>query len=135
MGGCRPAETADFVLALAGEGAEAGKLADALAARYPEDTLLHGRAIAWIRAATGLARGRGQEAIDHLAASKSYDRREATSHHLRGLAYLQLKLAPEAREAFQTIIDRPEIGQLAIEHPLARLGKARAARAEYETVK
>jgi len=119
-------ETAAFVLALSGDEAEASKLAGALAARYPEDTLLHARSLAWIRAATALARGRGQEAIDHLAASKSYDRGEITSHYLRGLAYLQLKSAPEALAAFQTIIDRPQIDQFSIVHPLARLGKARA---------
>jgi serine/threonine protein kinase/tetratricopeptide (TPR) repeat protein len=118
---------ATFPLALAGEEAEAGKLADALAARYPENTFLHARDLAWIHAATELARGRGQEAIDHLAASKPYDRAEVTSHYLRGLAYLKLKSAPEALAAFQTIIDRPQIDQFSIVHPLARLGKARAA--------
>ena len=70
---------------------------------------------------------RGQEAIDHLAASKPYDRGEVTSHYLRGLACLQLKAAPDALAAFQTIIDRPQIDQFSIVHPLARLGKARAA--------
>jgi tetratricopeptide (TPR) repeat protein len=120
-------ETVAFVLALGGEGAEAERLAGALAARYPEDTLLHARSIAWVRSATGLARARGQEAIDHLAASKPYDRGEITSHYLRGLAYLQLKSAPEALAAFQVIIDRPQIDQFSVMHPLARLGRARAA--------
>ncbi len=119
--------TAALVLALAGEGAETEMLAGALAARYPQDTLLHARTLAWIRAANELARGRAQEAIDHLAASKPYDRGEVTSHYLRGLAYLQLKSAPEALAAFKTIIDRPQIDQFSIVHPLARLGKARAA--------
>jgi serine/threonine protein kinase/tetratricopeptide (TPR) repeat protein len=119
--------TAAFVLALAGEVAEAGKLADALAAQSPEHTLLHARDLAWIRAATELARGRGQEAIAHLAASKPYDRGEVESHYLRGLAYLQLKSAPEALAAFQVIVDRPQVDQFSVMHPLARLGRARAA--------
>ncbi len=33
------------------KGAEAEKVAGALAARYPENTLLHARGLAWIRAA------------------------------------------------------------------------------------
>jgi tetratricopeptide (TPR) repeat protein len=118
---------AAFVLALAGEGAEAGRLADALAAQSPEHTLLHARDLARIRAATELARGREQEAIGHLAASKPYDRGEVTSHYLRGLAYLQLRSPADALVAFQTVIERPQIDQFAIEHPLARLGEARAA--------
>jgi hypothetical protein len=99
----------------------------ALAARSPEDTRLHARGLGWIRAATELARGRGQEAIEHLAASKPHDRGEITSQYLRGLAHLQLRSASEALPALQTIIERPQIDQFAIEHPLARLGKARAA--------
>jgi serine/threonine protein kinase len=114
-------------LAPAGEGAEAEKLANALAARYPENTLLHARNLAWIRAANELERGRGREALDHLGASKPYDRGEVTSHYLRGRAYLQLKSAPDALAAFQTIIDRPQIDQFSIVHSLARLGKARAS--------
>ena len=119
--------TAAFALALAGEGVEAGKTEKALAARFPEDTLVHARALARIRAAAALARRRGQEAVDHLAASKPYDRGEVTSHYLRGLAYLQLQSAPEALASFQTVIDRPQIDQFSIVHPLARLGRARAA--------
>ena len=37
-----------------------------------------------------------------------------------------MKSAPEALAAFQVIIDRPQIDQFSIVHPLARLGKARA---------
>ncbi len=120
-------ETAAFVLALTGEEAAAEKLAGTLAAQRPQDTLLHARSLAWIHAAAALMRGGAQEAIDQLAASKPYDRTEVISHYLRGLAYLQLKSPLEAQAAFKTIIDRPQIDQFSIVHPLALLGRARAA--------
>jgi serine/threonine protein kinase/Flp pilus assembly protein TadD len=120
-------EAAAFALALAGDDAWAEKLASELASAYPTETLLNARGIAWIRAAVEYARGRSRQAIDHLGASRPYERAELMSHYLRGLAYLQMRSATEAGAEFQKVIDRPTIIQFSIVHPLARLGKARAA--------
>lgn len=120
-------EAAGLVLALAGEGAEAERLAAELASGYSTVTLLHARAIPWIRAAVEYARGRSQQAIDHLGASRPYERAELMSHYVRGFAYLQMRSAAEAGAEFQKVIDRPTINQFSTLHPLARSGKSRAA--------
>lgn len=120
-------EAAAFALALAGETGEAERLAAELAAAYPDMTLLHARSVPRIRAAAAYARGHWQEAIDALGPSKPYEGGEVFSQYFRGLAYLRLGSASEALAAFQSVIDRPYLAQFAISHPLARLGKARAA--------
>lgn len=65
---------------------------------------------------------------------KAEDRRRHRSVALKFLpdefardAHALERFEREAVAAFQTIIDRPQIDQFSIVHPLARLGKARAA--------
>ena len=118
---------AAMALALAGEPDQAEKLAEELASGSATSTMLHARNVPQIRATAEYARRNPGKAIEYLRACVPFDRGEITSHYLRGLAYLQMRSAPEALAAFQTIIDRPQTEQFSILHPLARLGKARAA--------
>ncbi len=119
--------TAAMALAMAGETAMAEQLAVGLESSSRTNTILHARTLPWIRACIEYGRDNPLKAIESLVPAGSFERAEITSLYLRGLSYLKVRSAPEAKAEFQKIIDRRAIDQFSILHPLAHLGKARAA--------
>jgi tetratricopeptide (TPR) repeat protein/tRNA A-37 threonylcarbamoyl transferase component Bud32 len=122
-----PLGSAALVLVLAGDTRQAESIADHLARDFPANTLLNALTISSIRAAAELGRDNPGKAIQLLEAARPYDRENLRVAYLRGLAYLRAKSAGEAAAEFQRIIDRRTLDPFWIMHPLAHLGKARAA--------
>jgi tetratricopeptide (TPR) repeat protein len=113
-----------LALALAGDAPGARAIADGAASRFPEDTLLNKHSLPIVYAAIELQRGRPLQAIELLRPAEPYEL--ATAPFVRGLAYLRAGAGAEAVTEFQKIVSRPFIQPLLPEHPLARLGLARA---------
>jgi eukaryotic-like serine/threonine-protein kinase len=122
-----------IALGLTGD-SEAGRLAEDLRKRFPEDTALNYNLLPSVRAAIALSNGDAAKAIDALSISSPYElgvtAQEADfvlySVYLRGLAYLAAKQGPAATSEFQKIIDHPG---LVVNEPigaLAHLGLGRA---------
>ncbi|HEV2387594.1 MAG TPA: protein kinase [Candidatus Acidoferrales bacterium] len=124
-----PAVQAVTALALAGDTAQAEKLADALAQKWPDDTELNGIQLPVIHALLALARNQSGQALSILRSSQQYQLSPAGPLpylYVRGLADLQAKDAKGAVSDFQTILDHRGLFPLAPFYPLARLGLARA---------
>jgi eukaryotic-like serine/threonine-protein kinase len=122
-----------IALGLSGD-SEAGRLAEDLGKRYPEDTALNYNLLPSIRAAIALDNGDAAKAIAALAVSSPHELGVTTqeadfilySVYFRGLAYLAAKQGPAATAEFQKIIDHPG---LIVNEPigaLAYLGLGRA---------
>lgn len=121
------AADAAFVLALT-----TGDLATmtALAAEHPQDVLLADLWMPLARGVAALGAGRASDAIEPLRAMQRFDLGDYAflrgSFHL-GEAYLALKDAGQAQQAFQRVIDRRGIVPNQSLFALAHLGHARAA--------
>ena len=115
-----------IILALTGDPARAQEVADELAKRYPTDTLMNEHDLPSIRAAIAISRNDGTAAEAALRPAQRYSKTTIIPSYLRGLAYLQTKQGKEAAAEFQQIIDHRGVFALAIIHPMARLGLARA---------
>jgi tetratricopeptide (TPR) repeat protein/predicted Ser/Thr protein kinase len=120
-----------IALGLAGDSAQATRLADDLGKRFPEDTIVQFNYLPTIRAV--LARDAGK-AIEALAAAAPYEL-GATSQtvnftlypiYLRGDAYLAVNQGAAAAAEFQKIIDRPG---LVVNEPIGALAHLQLARA------
>jgi tetratricopeptide (TPR) repeat protein len=140
---------AAVALALCGEAARAQQIADDMAKRFPQDTLIHAMFRPGVLASTELARNNARRAVEWLEPSRRY---EAGSYgflwpaYLRGLAHLQLRAGPAASQEFQKLRDRKGFvmrNNVAPPLSLAQLGLARAlaltddtakARQAYETL-
>ncbi len=137
---------AAMAYALSGDIARAQALADDLAKRFPEDTVLQYLYLPTIRAEIELAHGSPSKAIDILQASAPYELGEPQSPetplwpvYFRGMAYLASHDGASAEVEFQKILDHPgiilnlSIGSLAhlelgrAEALQGNKGKARAA--------
>jgi serine/threonine protein kinase/tetratricopeptide (TPR) repeat protein len=125
-----------LALARAGDSAQAAKMADELAKRYPEDTLVNNYWLPSIRATIELGRNNEDKAIEILQATVPYELGiptpnstvGATLHpiYVRGQAYLKLRQGKEAAAEFQKILDHRTIVVNFITGALAHLGLARA---------
>jgi tetratricopeptide (TPR) repeat protein len=119
---------------LAGESAQAERLAGELGKNFKEDTIVHSEYLPMIAAALALHHGDGQRAIDTLAASAPYELGQTNSTftfalypiYLRGEAYLAAKHGAEAAGEFQKILDRASLVGNAPIGALAHLGLGRA---------
>jgi DNA-binding winged helix-turn-helix (wHTH) protein/tetratricopeptide (TPR) repeat protein len=138
-----------IALALAGSSAEALRLSDELAKRFPEDTVVQYNSLPAIRAAVALERGDSAKAIEVLATSTPYELGQTAQQvtfvlypvYLRGEAYLAAKEGGSAKGEFEKIIDHPGLVQNELIGSLAHLGLGRAyvvagdkekARVEYQ---
>jgi eukaryotic-like serine/threonine-protein kinase len=119
-----------FALALCGEVAEAQKLADELAKRYPKATTVNAVFLPLIQAAIELHRGNADRAVQLLEAATRYENAVGWwPTYLRGQAYLRLNQGGAAAAEFQKILDHPGWGPYpySIFYAPAHLGRARAA--------
>jgi eukaryotic-like serine/threonine-protein kinase len=132
-----------LALALSNNRRQAEKLADDLATRFPENTLLQSVALPTIRAAVALDEGNPSSAVDSLQAAAPYELSSSPFGavlwlrpvYLRGAAYLAARQGAQAAAEYQKILDRPAI---VLNDPigvLAHLGLARAYALQGDTAK
>src|SRR5271155_342985 len=137
-------------LALAGDSERAQTLADNLAQRYPEDTIVQFTYLPTLRAQIALNRNDGTKAIETLKVAAPYELGVVSDNsfstnlypvYVRGQAYLAAHQGERAAEEFQTILDRrgvvfdAPIGALAhvgLGRSYALAGDAAKARAAYD---
>jgi serine/threonine protein kinase len=132
-----------ITLGLAGDSAQAERLAADLAKRYPQDTTQQFNYLPTIRAAIALHSGDGARAVAALAASSPYELAQTNTSftislypvYLRGQAYVAAKQGPAAVIEFQKILDHSGVvGNQSI-GSLAHLGLARAYALSGDTAK
>ncbi|MBI3665968.1 MAG: hypothetical protein HY236_07045, partial [Acidobacteria bacterium] len=127
---------AALALALAGDSAQAQKIIDELARRYPSDTLLNAVSLPTAHAAAEIHRGAAEKAAELLRPATPYDLSNAFGGmpvYLRGQGYLRARAGAEAAAQFQKILDHR--GALPFLYPLAHLGAARAWELAGDTAK
>jgi eukaryotic-like serine/threonine-protein kinase len=125
---------AAIALADSGESAEALRVADDLARKYPEDTIVHVNFSPDIRAAVALKANHADKAIEELLPSVPYELGSPDLGldfalypvYFRGQAYLMKKDGKAAAAEFQKILDHPGVVQNEIIAALAHLGLGRA---------
>jgi eukaryotic-like serine/threonine-protein kinase len=126
-----------LALAICGDSIRAGKLADEMVRRFPQDSFFKASWLPLVHAALSLHRGDPALAVERL---KRAERVELGTNaalwpaYLRGLAYLNQGANAEARFEFQKILDNrgvlvpKDFNPAAMTlYPLAFLGRARAA--------
>jgi len=109
----------------------AQKLANDLAARFPEDTVVQFNYLPTLRAQLALNHGDALKAIEVLQAAVSYEMGQVGfvsvyPVYVRGVAYLAANRGAAAAVEFKKVIDHPGIVFSEPIAPLARLGLARA---------
>jgi DNA-binding winged helix-turn-helix (wHTH) protein/tetratricopeptide (TPR) repeat protein len=123
-----------IALALAGDFAQSSRLADDLARRFPQDTIVQSNYLPTIHAA-GLLRGNDHgKAIEVLAAAAPHELGGNIQSlnfvlypvYLRGKAYLAAKQGIAAAAEFQKILDHPGVARSEPIGALARLELGRA---------
>jgi tetratricopeptide (TPR) repeat protein len=134
-----------LAFARAGDSAQAAKMADDLAKRYPEDTLVNSYWLPSIRATIELIRNNPDKAIEILRAAMPYELGSPNYApvvggtlypiYVRGQAYVRLKQGTEAAAEFQKILDHRTIVVNFITGALAHLGLARAYALQGDTAK
>lgn len=128
---------AAFALALAGDSARAGKLADDLASRFPQDTSVNFSYLPALRARLALNDHAPEQAIGILQMAAPYDLGAPRSSmhgsfgalytvYLRGEAQLASRHAVEAAAEFRKVLARPGVVATDPIGALARLQLARA---------
>ena len=123
-----------IALGLAGDSAQAERLAADLGKRFSEDTIVKFDYLPMIQAAIALHSGDGKRAIDALAASAPYELGETNPSftfalypvYLRGEAYLAAKQGAPAANEFQKILDHAGVVANEPLGALAHLGLGRA---------
>ncbi len=124
---------AAIALGVAGNGVQAGRLADDLAHDFPQDTVFQFNAVPAIRAAAALSGGNSAQAIEALQVAQRYELGQTDKPvgftmypvYLRAEAYVAAHRV-EAVAEFQKILDHPGIVQNEPIAALAHLGLARA---------
>jgi serine/threonine protein kinase len=127
---------ATLALAYSGDAARAQTLADDLAKKFPDDTIVQFNYLPTLRAKIALNKGNASQAIEDLRAAASYELGESTSSvygwtsmypvYVRGEAYLAAHQGSEAAAEFQKILDHSGIVVNSLIGALAHLGLARA---------
>jgi serine/threonine protein kinase len=123
-----------IALGLAGDSAQAARLAADLGKRFSEDTVVKFNFVPMIRAAIALHSGNGKQAVDALSAAAPYELGQTNSAftfalypvYLRGEAYLMAKQGAEAAGEFQKIVDHAGVVGNEPIGALAHLGLGRA---------
>ena len=120
-----------IALGLAGDSAQATRLAADLAKRFPEDTIVQFEYLPMIHAAVALQSGNATKAIEALAPAAPYELGSiggVTLYpvYLRGEGYLKAHQGSAAAGEFQKIVDHPGIHPTFAAHSLAKLGLGRA---------
>ena len=123
-----------IALGLAGNSAQAARLAVDLGARFPQDTIVQFDYLPMIRAAIALQSGNAGRALETLAASAPYEMGHTNSAftfalypaYLRGEAYLAAGNGAAAASEFQKILDHAGVVGNQPIGTLAHLGLARA---------
>jgi len=131
---------AALALASAGETVRAQALADDLAKRFPEDTIVRFNYLPTLRGQLALSRDDAPKAIETLEAAAPYELGDIGIGTLfpiyfRGFAYLAARRGSEAAAEFRRILDRPGIVSNSPIGPLARLQMARAYVLQGDTAK
>jgi eukaryotic-like serine/threonine-protein kinase len=132
-----------IALGLAGDSAQATRLAADLAKRFPEDTIVQFNYLPTIHAAAALQGGSASKAIEALIPVAPYELGSAVGSfnyalypvYLRGEAYLVAHQGSAAAVEFQKILDHPGVAQNEPIGALAHLGLARAYALSGENVK
>jgi serine/threonine protein kinase/Flp pilus assembly protein TadD len=137
--------SAALALALVGDSAQAGKLADGFASSYPLDTVINKLWLLEIRSVIKLDEGKATEAVDQLALAAalelSWVQPQLMPAYLRGQAYLIAHRGPEATREFQKILNHRGIvfysaiaalAHLQMGRATAMQGDAAKARAAYQ---
>jgi eukaryotic-like serine/threonine-protein kinase len=122
-----------IALGLAGDYAQAPRLASDLGKRFPEDTIVRFEYLPMIHAAVELRNGDAGKSVETLAAAVPYELGRSLSlsvglfpAYLRGEAYLAAKQGTAAEVEFQKILDHPGVVQNEPIGALAHLGLGRA---------
>ena len=126
----------DLAFARAGDTAQAEKMADDLAKRYPEDTLVNRYWLPSIRATVEISRNNPARAEEVLQATGPYEFGAPTPGasvqammyptYVRAQAYLAMKKGKEAAAEYQKIVDHRALIANFVIGSLARLGLGRA---------
>jgi hypothetical protein len=132
-----------IALALAGDSAQAARLADDLRKNFPADTIVQSDYLPMIRAATALRSGDAGGAVETLAAAEPYELGYTNTTftfalypvYLRGTAYLAEKQSAPAAREFQKILDHAGVVGNQPIGALARLGLGRAYAQSGDTAK
>jgi tetratricopeptide (TPR) repeat protein len=104
-----------LAFALAGNSAQAQKLADSINQKFPLDTLVQNYSLPAIRAAMQLRANDPADAIKTLRRALTFDLASPQEFnglypaYFRGLAYLQMKDGRDAAIEFQKLLDHPGI--------------------------
>lgn len=120
-----------FSFAMAGDAAQAVRLADQLAQEYPHSTTIQFNSLPLIRAAIALQQGDSRKAIELLAPALPYELGDVEYFplyviYLRGNAYLAEGHGVAAAAEFQKLIEHPGIVLNEPIGALAHLGLGRA---------
>ena len=123
-----------IALGMAGDSAQATRLADDLGKRFPKDTTVQFNYLPTIRAAASLRSGNASKAIEILAAAAPYElginfvtfNFVLYPAYLRGEAYLTAKQGAAAAVEFQKILDHPGI---VLGEPIGALARLQLGRA------
>jgi serine/threonine protein kinase/tetratricopeptide (TPR) repeat protein len=132
-----------IALGLAGDSAQATRLAAGLAKRFPEDTIVQFDYLPMIHAAAALQSGSATKAIEALAPAASYQFGSTAQTlsfalypvYLRGEAYVAVHQGSAAAAEFQKILDHPGVILNEPIGALAHLGLARAYALSGDTAK
>jgi predicted Zn-dependent protease len=126
-----------WVLARAGETAQAQELEHELAKQFPLDTLVQNYWLPSLRAEVEVQKGNPLHAIELLQPAHDYEMadRSMITVYVAGQAYLLARRGREAAAKFQEIIDHQGFVLLSPVGPFARLGLARAYALQADTVK
>jgi serine/threonine protein kinase/tetratricopeptide (TPR) repeat protein len=131
--------SATLALALVGDAAQARKLADGFAARYPVDTVINNLWLPEIRSVIKLSEGKATQAVDELAPAAelelSWVEPQLMPAYLRGQAYLMARRGPEAAREFQKILNHRGIVSYSPIAALAHLQIGRAKAMQGDTAK
>lgn len=127
---------AALALALTNDSTKAQSLADDLARRFPDDTLVQFNYLPTLRAQIALNRNNSARAIDALQVAVPYDLAILPTEgelqlnlypiYVRGCAYLAAHRGADAAAEFQKILDQRGAVSNALIGALARLGLGRA---------
>jgi len=130
-----------LTLALGGDSAQAARLANDLAKRFPQNTLVQVEALPMIRASIMLSGGNkarnAPNALEVLNACVPYElgQEGLLPIYLRGQAYLAARRGAAAAAEFQRILDHPGLVLNSVVGALAHLGLGRAYALAGDTAK
>jgi eukaryotic-like serine/threonine-protein kinase len=126
-----------LAVAMCGDSILAGKLADEMVRRFPQDSFFKTSWLPMVHAAVSIHRGSPAVAVEQLERAERVELGTNAAlwpAYLRGLAYLNQGAGAEARLEFQKILDNKgvlvpkDFNPAAMTlYPLAYLGRARAA--------